>query len=248
MAFSIIGLGLNPPEDITLRGLNLIKKAKKVYLESYTNKLQAGLDKLNKAFSKEIILISRQLLEETETLVREARELNVALLVLGDPLLATTHFELLLRMKQAKIKVNVIHNASINEAILDTGLQGYKFGRTVSLPHEKASSPYDYIQKNKAAGLHTLLLLDVERPGFDYMTIKQAVIRLQELEAKKKQKLITNSSLLIGCSALGSPRQILFAGTPAELIEQEFGAPPHCLIIPGELHFLETEAISLLKH
>jgi diphthine synthase len=51
----------------------------------------------------------------------------------------------------------------------------------------------------------------------------------------------------VGCSALGSPRQTLFAGTPEELKEHDFGAPPHFLIIPGSLHFLEEEALNLLR-
>lgn len=42
----IIGLGLGDAEDITLKGLNLIKAANKIYLESYTAILTVGVEKL----------------------------------------------------------------------------------------------------------------------------------------------------------------------------------------------------------
>jgi diphthamide biosynthesis methyltransferase len=29
--------------------------------------------------------------------------------------------------------------------------------------------------------------------------------------------------------------------------KEDFGKPPHCLIIPGKLHFMEEEALTYLK-
>ena len=42
----IIGLGLGDADDITLKGLKLIKAAHKIYLESYTAILTVGAEKL----------------------------------------------------------------------------------------------------------------------------------------------------------------------------------------------------------
>lgn len=38
----LVGLGLSDAEDITVKGLDVVKKAKKVYLEAYTSVLTVG--------------------------------------------------------------------------------------------------------------------------------------------------------------------------------------------------------------
>lgn len=44
--FYVIGLGLGGPEDITVRGLEIVKRAERVYLESYTSILTVGKEVL----------------------------------------------------------------------------------------------------------------------------------------------------------------------------------------------------------
>jgi diphthine synthase len=39
----------------------------------------------------------------------------------------------------------------------------------------------------------------------------------------------------------------VICGTLGELKVIEMGAPPHCLIIPGNLHFAEEEALERFK-
>ena len=46
MVFYLIGLGLGSPEDITVKGLEAIKSASRVYLEAYTSILTCGKDAL----------------------------------------------------------------------------------------------------------------------------------------------------------------------------------------------------------
>ena len=41
-----IGLGLGDATDITVKGLEIVKKAKRVYLEAYTSILTVGKDAL----------------------------------------------------------------------------------------------------------------------------------------------------------------------------------------------------------
>jgi diphthine synthase len=41
-----IGLGLSDEKDITVRGLEVVKRAERVYLESYTAILMVGKEKL----------------------------------------------------------------------------------------------------------------------------------------------------------------------------------------------------------
>lgn len=44
--FYFIGLGLGDAEDITVKGLKIVKTAKRVYLESYTSIITGGKEKL----------------------------------------------------------------------------------------------------------------------------------------------------------------------------------------------------------
>ena len=46
MVFYLIGLGLGDPEDITVKGLRIVKAASRVYLEAYTSVLTCGKDAL----------------------------------------------------------------------------------------------------------------------------------------------------------------------------------------------------------
>ena len=89
-----------------------------------------------------------------------------AILIVGDPLCATTHMDLYLRATKKQMNVIVIHNASIMTACAISGMLLYKFGETVSIPYFtktwKPLSFYDKIFKNRQNNLHTLLLLDIK--------------------------------------------------------------------------------------
>lgn len=42
---------------------------------------------------------------------------------------------------------------------------------------------------------------------------------------------------------VGATTQTIATGTMAELLDFDFGAPLHTLIIPGNMHFLEVELL-----
>lgn len=90
----------------------------------------------------------------------------MALLVVGDPFGATTHTDVIIRAKEMNIKYQVIHNASIMNAIGCCGLQLYSFGETISIPYWsdtwQPDSFYDKIKINRDNGFHTLCLLGWE--------------------------------------------------------------------------------------
>jgi diphthine methyl ester synthase len=118
-------------------------------------------------YGKAIALADRDLVEtEPETFLEPAKNGNVALLVVGDPLGATTHTSLLLSAREMGVEYEIIHNASIMNAISSTGLSLYNFGQTVSLvfftDSWKPDSFYDRIAENLKLGLHTLVLLDIK--------------------------------------------------------------------------------------
>lgn len=76
---------------------------------------------------------------------------------------ATTHSDLLVRAKTLGIEVEVVHNASIMNAVGACGLQLYRFGEAISIPFFtdtwRPDSFYGKIKANRTIGLHTLCLL-----------------------------------------------------------------------------------------
>ena len=114
-----IGLGLGDAKDITVKGLEIVKAAKRVYLEHYTSILSCGKDELEAFYGRnDLVLANRDMVEiEADQILDGAEDENVAFLVVGDPFGATTHSDLMLRAKERNIPVKVIHNASIMNAI-----------------------------------------------------------------------------------------------------------------------------------
>ncbi|MBW3002918.1 diphthine synthase [Candidatus Woesearchaeota archaeon] len=245
---SLIGIGLENHNDITLKALDLVKKADKIYLDVYTSKFEDSIEELEKFYGKKIIPASREILE-SDRLVKEAKKEDIVLLVVGDVLSATTHIDLMLQAKKIGIEINVVHNASILTAIGVTGLQLYKFGKTTSIPfwkeNYKPENFYDIIKQNKSIGAHTLCLLDITLEK--YMTINEAIRSLLEVEDKRKEKIFDKDTLCVGCARVGCKDQKIIAGKAAELLEKDFGKPLHCLIVVGEMHFVEEEALELWK-
>ncbi|KAF8324877.1 tetrapyrrole methylase [Cantharellus anzutake] len=102
----------------------------------------------------------------SDKILSDAGEGDVALLVVGDPFGATTHTDILLRARDLDIPTHIVHNASIMSAIGASGLQLYNFGQAVSIPFWtekwKPDSWLEKILENARIGLHTLVLLDIK--------------------------------------------------------------------------------------
>ncbi|KAF6158080.1 hypothetical protein GIB67_014874 [Kingdonia uniflora] len=197
----IIGLGLGDERDITVRGLEAVKKCDKVYIEAYTSLLSFGissngLSTLEEFYGRPIILADREMVEErAEDILLEARESSVAFLVVGDPFGATTHTDLVVRAKKLGVEVNVIHNASVMNAVGVCGLQLYRYGETVSLPFFtdtwRPDSFYEKIQRNRVLDIRvkepTLESLCRRKKQYEaprYMTIPVAIEQLLEVHQR----------------------------------------------------------------
>ena len=251
MTLYLIGLGLADEKDITLKGLEAVKKCSKLYLESYTSKLACSVKDLEKLYGKKVELANRTFVEDASQLLNEAKKENVALLVIGDPLCATTHWDILQRAKELKIKIEVVHNASVINAIGATGLQVYKFGKTTSIPFPRENYEpetfYNVIKENKSIGAHTLVLLDLDPENDKFMSVNEAIELLRKIERKRNEKVFLPTDWCVGVARLGSADQKIIAGTVTQVSDADFGLPPHALIVPGNLHFLEEEALKQAK-
>ncbi|MBS7621834.1 diphthine synthase, partial [Candidatus Bathyarchaeota archaeon] len=163
----------------------------------------------------------------------------------GDPFIATTHISIMLEAHKRGIACKVISGiSSYSVAASLSGLQAYKFGRAVTLPIEgnieHVKSVYESISENMSRGLHTLVFLDTKDGG---LTIPVALGRLRELESTLRKGLVADDRLVIALARLGYEDGLIRAGRVAELVTASFPEPPHMLIFPGKLHFLEREAL-----
>ncbi|KAM8780193.1 diphthine methyl ester synthase isoform 2-T3 [Rhynchonycteris naso] len=268
----LIGLGLGDAKDITVKGLEAVRRCSRVYLEAYTSVLTVGQEVLEEFYGRKLILADREEVEqEADNILKDADVSDVAFLVVGDPLGATTHSDLILRARALGIPYRVIHNASIMSAVGCCGLQLYKFGETVSIVFWtdtwRPESFFDKVQKNRQSGLHTLCLLDIKvkeqslenlirgRKLYEpprYMTVNQAAQQLLEVvqnqRARGEEPAVTEETLCVGLARVGAEDQKIAAGTLRQMCTVDLGGPLQSLIITGgSLHPLEAEMLSLFS-
>jgi diphthine synthase len=221
-------------------------------MELYTNLLpEFSIQRFEAIAGKKVHLLQRHNLEEENgaLLLNAAEKGKTVFLVPGDPLIATTHVTLRIEAKKRGVKTRIIHGASIISAIIGlSGLHNYKFGKTVTIPFPEnlSETPYNVITQNKKLGLHTLCLLDLKIDEKRYLTINKALTILSQIEQKRKQKTITPNTIAVGIARAGSTTPTIKADHIKNLTKHDFGNPPQTLIFPGELHFMETEALITL--
>ncbi|EXJ57344.1 diphthine synthase [Cladophialophora yegresii CBS 114405] len=260
----LVGLGLADETDITVKGLEVVKRAERVYLEAYTSILHVGRERLESFYGRPVIVADREMVESaSDEILDGADKDDIAFLVVGDPFGATTHTDLVLRAQELSIPTKSIPNASILNAIGATGLQLYNFGQTVSMVFFtdtwKPASFYDRIRENSSIGLHTLLLLDIKvkeqslenmargRKIYEpprYMTVSQCAQQMLEIEQEKQENVYSENSLAIGCARVGADDQKFACGTLKELCDVDLGPPLHSLVLLGKrAHELEKDYI-----
>ncbi len=246
---TFVGMGLYDEKDVSLKGLEESKKCDKVYAEFYTAKLTGtDIKKIGKKIGKTIEVLSREETEKGDKILASAMEKNVVFLTCGDPMTATTHVDLRLRAKDKGIETRIIHGSSIVAAVPGLlGLQNYKFGRTTTLAFPEKNyfptSPYQIIKGTKLMGLHTLVLLDIQADKERYMTANQGIDLLLEMEKTLGENVFTEDSIVCVVALAGSSNPTVMANTIDVLKDKDFGPPLHTLVITGNLHFMEVEAL-----
>ena len=262
----LIGLGLGNEKDITVRGLEAVRACDEVWLESYTSILGVDNEKLEAFYGRKVRVASRETVEsEAEMIIGACATRDVALLVVGDALCATTHSDIALRCRQMGARVEIIQNASVMGAVAVCGLQLYRFGQTVSIPYFEGEwrpiSFYDKIAHNRSGDCHTLCLLDIKvrEPDFAalaatgrtvylpprFMTVAQAVEQLLEAEAARGEGVCAPTTRAVGLARLGQETEVIVSGTLEELKNADLGGPLHCLVICApHLHELEDEYLA----
>jgi len=230
----LIGLGLDK-DSISKEGKDALKKSENIYLENYTVDFPYTLEELKKNLGIKFILADRDKVEDL-SLVQEAKKHNVALLVYGSPLTATTHISLIQEAKRENVEYEIIYNGSVFDAIAETGLEIYKFGKVTSIPLWKRSfqptSFAEIIKQNQQIDAHSLILIDIG------LELKDAINELKQACIDHELKL----SKIVICSNLGTRKKKIFYKEIDKISDLEV-EKPYCIIIPSELHFLEKEVL-----
>jgi len=246
---NLIGLGLDW-KDISLNALEVLNKCDEVYLENYTSLSNYTVLQLEKLIGKKVKILDRKKTEEEMPFLKEAHLKDIALLIYGDPLSATTHFEILEIARKKKIEIKIIHAPSIFTAIAETGLSLYRFGKVASIPiPEKNFSPesfFDVLKENLSIGAHTLFLLDLKPDLNKFLTIKDAISILLRINLNRKDGIFTENTFVIGCARLGTENATIKSGKAKDLEKINFGEPPFCLIVPAKLNHKEEEYLKII--
>lgn len=248
---TFIGLGLRGLGGLTLEGLEKARKADKIYVELYTSPLaEFSLEKLAELTGKKPVLLAREDLEDKggEAVLRDAEQGWVAFMAPGDPLIATTHVDLRIRALRRGITVEVVHAPSIYSAAASiSGLQAYKFGRTVTIPFPQPGyqpeTPYDVVKENLSRGLHTLLLLDYRAEEGRWMTVREGLEYLASIEKRRGEGVAHEGRLVVGLAGVGGCDVEVYGGSLKRMLSQKFTLKPQTIIVPGSLHFMEAEAL-----
>ncbi len=170
----LAGMGIHDIKDMSVKALEAVKRADAVYAEFYTSMPESSIRDVEELTGREIKLLSREEVESC-SILREAKEKLVVLLVPGDPMVATTHSALVLEAKKQGIETEIIHGSSVSSAVCVTGLQFYRFGKTATVSYPLgsvvSSYPVNVVRQNWSINAHTLLLLDLNPP----MKVKTAI-------------------------------------------------------------------------
>lgn len=253
------------PEDISVRALRAVRSCARVYLDMYTSVIISyeDMQRLMEDVLQRTDLIQcdrRAVEQEEDKIITDAAQHDVAFLVAGDVFCATTHSNLYLKAAQQKIPIVVMHNASIMTAVSCTGLEMYRFGRTISIPiftpTWRPSSFMDYYLENARLNLHTLVLLQMSTKELDmdlyckkglerysdpyYLLPNQAARQMLSLvdEHPDTYGQITADTIVIVCCRVGTDTQMIESttlGKCASQIDEHYGKPMYALVLPSPI-------------
>ena len=252
----LIGIGPGDLDHMTERARSVARECSKRFLEGYTAVLPPGEEERLESVVGNWERLMRNGVEKPEELLAQARTEAVALLIVGDPMQATTHIDLEERCAEEGIGFHVIPGLTATAlAVSLSGLQSYRFGRQVTVPFSAGdylpTSPLEMICINKEAGLHTLVLLDLDPTGMGMETPRpmmpsEAVALLEKMsERTENGSTALNLPILewggMLLSDLGTEEERVVSGTLRELSDISTGYV-HAFILPAEFSGMEEAA------
>jgi len=266
----LIGLGPGGLASMTLAAVEAATTADHRWYEAYTALWPEADIAALEARVGPIERVMRPDVEHPTRLFELAQNTLVALLVVGDPLQATTHVDLQLRARDLGVPCHVLHGLSITGMVTGAaGLSNYRFGRqtTLTYPHGSwiATSPLETIAVNRHLGLHTLVLLDLDptgagtgdqrpmRPEDAHASLHLMAERLAErslgnpegtaLSEKALEGLDVGTWRVVLCTDVGTADEA-FVTTTVNGLLAERGGRLNCLLVPATVEDVEAAAIA----
>ena len=245
-----IGLGVSGISELSNNTISIIKNAEIVYLESFTSPISEDEKiQLKNISTGKFKVAKRWLVEDGNEILDNAKEKETVLISYGDPYIATTHLELKTRAIQDNIETKTIHSSSIISSLIgEAGLHYYKVGKVLTIMDDPKSiiTPYNTIFDNLLNRIHSVVLLEYNEDKSFFLEPQNALSMLLDCEEKQKRKIISSETFGIVASRIGKNDQRIISGNIGNLIKNKFGEPPHSIIIPGKLHFTESDAVKMV--
>jgi diphthine synthase len=245
-----VGLGITGPDSLSEKTQKIISDSDVVYLEQFTSPMpDSDVQKIKQNTKGEFKFAPRWLVEDGKEILQNAKSKQVCLLSFGDPYIATTHMELRVRAIQEKIKTATVHASSaITSLIGECGLHYYKVGKTVTIMSGiPSTTAYYTIFDNLKLANHTVVLLEYNQNKNFFLDPKDALQSLLATEKEQARKVISESTYVIVASRIGQENQKIISGKITSLLSFDFGPPPHSIVIPGTMHFTESDALKVLS-
>ncbi len=256
----LIGIGPGNLDLMTKQAIEMCQTSDVRFLEGYTSTLPKDSENILENIVGNWSRLMRPMMEEANEILELAKQKIVAIMIVGDPMMATTHIDIRLRCMELGISFLYVPGISaISLAISTSGLQSYRFGRQVTITYQYGdylpTSPLTQIIENKSRGLHTLALLDLDPTGMGieapvHMTPQAAgetlLAMFEKCGGAEEIENIRNWDVLV-CSDLGTFSERII-GTTIEGLNDVVEGRIHCLIIPANMHDMEKISFDYWKN
>jgi len=243
----LIGLGLSE-KDITVGSIEAFRTSE-LYVDRFTSYISdRTMTYISETAGKQVAELTRQDMEEdVAELVKRAATRDIAVLVGGDPLMATTHKILYIEAKHQGVQTHILHaNSIITTVIGESGLDFYRFGSVCTIPkwseHYKPMSFYEKIERNLTNNEHTILLLDYDSKRMETLPVGEAIGTLEKADAHYKKGIITDRTKIIIMHNISQRDGKVMETTVAEAKSSNLNGM-NVIIMPAALSDVEKDAV-----
>lgn len=244
----LVGTGVSY-NDISMRAVEACKGCE-LYIERYTSLVdERKIEYLEGLLGKKVNVLSREDLEDlVKEMVAKAKGNDIAILVGGDPLTATTHKILLIEAKRQGVAAKILHSSSAIPAVMgESGLDFYRFGQVCTIPgwtdSYKPVSFYETIERNLSGNLHSLVLLDYYPEKGTTLSVQEAIKELEAAESSYKKGIIAKGTRIMVVHDIGTDKQRVAMTTIGAANGVQEGQMA-TIIIPAKLSEIEKETVN----
>ncbi|MCL5099516.1 MAG: diphthine synthase [Candidatus Marsarchaeota archaeon] len=245
----LIGVGL-ADGDVPVAALDACKRCT-LYADTYTSLMnERRIAYLEALLSKKITELKRSDMEENApALVKRAASEDIAVLVGGDPLTATTHKILFIEARKAGVSVKIMHASSILSVIIgESGLDFYRFGAVCTVPRwsekYRPVSFYETIERNSRSNLHSIVLLDYDAEKGSSIPLQEALDVFWEAELHYRHGIIANERKIFVMHDLGRDGQSVLVLGFGEAKALKLNNGVTSIIVPAEITDVERETVA----